>query len=105
MCNGQITTLENNVLNFPSMGVRIGVCATDLSTKNSKPAQEKLSCTRQHFRSHPGLWQHASHFNCPNHRRQDHKERPLFIGSSATRHKRKYSILVFRHLPDDLSLH
>jgi hypothetical protein len=50
------------------MGTSVGVCATANSTRKSKAAQEKVSCARQHFLSHRGLWQHPRDFSRPHHR-------------------------------------
>ena len=36
--------------------------------QESKAAQEKVPCARQHFLSHRGLWQHPRDFNGPDHR-------------------------------------
>jgi hypothetical protein len=36
--------------------------------QKSKAPQEKVSCARQHFLSHRGLWQHSSDFSSPDHR-------------------------------------
>jgi len=53
---------------YRSMGTSVGVCATANSTRKSKAAQEKISCARQHFLSHRGLWQHPRDFSRPHHR-------------------------------------
>jgi hypothetical protein len=58
--------------------------------------QEEISCACQHSCPCRWIWQYPGDCNGPEHRRKNHDESTLSIGSPPARHKRKHSTLIFR---------